>query len=614
MTAEATPAERAAVDAALDEHGALRAPLSDRSGHPHVAHGGFHLAKRQRHLLLPVLLSVQDAVGWVSQGALSYLSEQLAIPPADAYGVATFYALISTEEAPERLVHVCDDIACLLAGADDITRSLQQERGPAHSGDERGWAPSPCLGQCELAPAAFIQHAGRPSETAVQITPAIAAELVDGGAAALPSPAMSIPRPEGMAGTEGLTNASPLLHRIGLVDPSSLGGYEETGGYRALRKALEMGREAVIDEVEASGVRGRGGAAFPMGVKWRGAAGFPGPRYVICNADESEPGTFKDKVLLEGDPFTILEAMTIAGYAIGSNYGYLYVRGEYPRATSALAAAAAQARSAGWLGEDIGGTGFDFDIEIRRGGGAYICGEETALFNSIEGHRGEPRQKPPFPTEAGLFGRPTVVNNVETLANVPRIILGTGASFAEIGSEQSTGTKLFCVSGHVARPGVYEVDFGATTADLLELAGGVDGSLVAALLGGAAGAFIGPDQLDVPLTFEDARDAEIPIGSGVIMAFNESTDFSRIVARIAEFFRDESCGQCVPCRVGTVRQEESLHLMLTNGSPAVDDGQAVSMLSEIDQVMRDASICGLGQTAGSAIQSALRLGLIGGTS
>jgi NADH-quinone oxidoreductase subunit F len=402
--------------------------------------------------------------------------------------------------------------------------------------------------------------------------------------------------------------AAPLLGRVGVVDPASLEDYRAHGGYTALTRALEIGPEAVIAEVTASKLMGRGGAAFPTGRKWAAVATQPAqPHYLVCNADESEPGTFKDRVLLEGDPFATVEAMTIAAFATGASQGYLYIRGEYPDAEAAIARAIDTARSAGLLGADIAGSGFDFDIELRRGAGAYICGEETALFESIEGKRGEPRNKPPFPVEFGLFGKPTVVNNVETLANIPRIVLDGGDAFARIGTDGSTGPKLFCLSGHVARPGTYEVEFGATLRDLIELAGGVPGdrAIRTILLGGAAGVFVGPDALDMPLTFEATRAAGATLGSGVIMVFDETVDLVDTLRRIAQFFRDESCGQCVPCRVGSVRQEELL-ARLAAGSKVRPREEELALLREIGQAMRDASICGLGQTASSAIESVFR--------
>jgi NADH-quinone oxidoreductase subunit F len=406
-----------------------------------------------------------------------------------------------------------------------------------------------------------------------------------------------------------------LLARVTKENSRAIRGYRDDGGYRALRTVLTGGwtPERVTDEVKRSGLRGRGGAGFPTGVKWgfvpkdtRGK-----PVYLLCNADESEPGTFKDRVLMESDPFAIVEAMTIAGFASGCERGYLYVRGEYPLARTRMQHAVDEARAHGMLGDDVLGRGVRFDIEIRKGAGAYICGEETALFNSIEGLRGEPRNKPPFPAQAGLFGKPTVVNNVETLANIPSIVLGGGAAYAAVGTEQSTGTRLFCLSGCVQRPGLYEIPFGATLRELLALAGGVLAGrrLVAILLSGAAGLFVGPDELDMPLTFEGTRAAHATLGSGVAMAFDDSVDLPRILIRIAAFFRDESCGQCVPCRVGTMRQEETLHRIVA-GLTRTDLTREVALLDEVGLAMKDASICGLGQTAYAAIESAIhRLGV-----
>jgi NADH-quinone oxidoreductase subunit F len=397
-----------------------------------------------------------------------------------------------------------------------------------------------------------------------------------------------------------------LLRRVGTIDPTSLADYRAQGGYRALAKALELGSEAVIREVKESGLLGRGGAAFPTARKWEAVAKSPTrPRYLVCNADESEPGTFKDRVLLEEDPFNLIEAMSIAAFATGCELGTIYLRAEYPVASQRLENALIQARAAGLLGERILSSGLRFDVEIRRGAGAYICGEETALFNSIEGYRGEPRSKPPFPVTVGLFGMPTVINNVETLANIPDIVLHGGNEFASQGTKESTGTRLFCLSGCVENPGVYEVPLGTTLGALLEMAGGVphDRSLRGILLGGAAGSFVGPGDLDLLLSFEGTRAAGATLGSGAVVVFDDSVDLRDVLLRIAAFFREESCGQCVPCRIGTVRQEEILSRMLKGD--AAPGPSELQMLSEIAQAMRDASICGLGQTAGAAVQSGL---------
>jgi NADH-quinone oxidoreductase subunit F len=597
----ASPAERAAVDAVLGppESGWVGGPR--RPGVDGTSARGGHAIRARRSQLLPALHAVQDRIGWISQPALNYISRRLAVPPAEAYGVATFYALYATRPRPPVVAHVCDDIACRIAGAERICDDLGRALGPADTAarDGRvGWLRSPCLGLCDLAPAALVTGAGeQPSRQA--IAPADAAAIV----ARLEAPASGAPRT-----VPAPTGGGRLLGRVGVVDPSSLDAYRAAGGYLALARAMELGPEGVIAEVTAPGLMGRGGAAFPTGRKWAAVASQPvQPHYLVCNADESEPGTFKDRVLLEGDPFAIVEAMTIAAFATGASIGFLYLRGEYPEAEARIRHALDSARQAGLLGAGILGTPFTFDIELRRGAGAYICGEETALFESIEGKRGEPRNKPPFPVEVGLFGKPTVVNNVETLANIPRIVEHGGAAFAAIGTPTSTGPKLFCLSGHVADPGTYEVEFGATLGDLIALAGGVAGTgqIRAILLGGAAGVFVGPDALDMPLTFEATRAAQATLGSGVIMVFDTSVDLVDTLRRIAQFFRDESCGQCVPCRVGSVRQEELL-ARLAAGSQVRSRDEELVLLREIGQAMRDASICGLGQTASSAIESALR--------
>ncbi len=588
MSATATDAERAAVDALLGPpssgwDGGARTAADGR-----VATAGYHASMERRHLLLPALNRVQGAIGWISSGALNYICERLIVPPAEAYAVASFYALLATEPRPERVLHVCDDVACRTVGGLDLL---------AGSASRTDVVPSPCLGQCDRAPAAFLQQAGGNDAVIAPATPVALEEALGGIVAEAP-----VAIPQDPAGLH-------VLRRVGRVDPASLAEYREAGGYAALGVAIAKGGPAVIADVKASGLRGRGGAAFPTGIKWDAVANAAQrERYLICNADESEPGTFKDRVLMEGDPFAVVEAMTIAGLAVGARRGYLYVRAEYPAATMRIEYAVAAAREAGLLGEDVAGSGVAFDIEVRRGAGAYICGEETALMNSIEGKRGEPRNKPPFPTQHGLFGKPTVINNVETLVNVLDIVTMGGHAYAQTGTADSTGTKLFCVAGSVAAPGVYEVPFGVTVGELLDLAGGATEGIGAILLGGAAGSFIDETYLDMPLTLEDAAARGVSLGSGVVLVFAATTDFADIVQRIAAFFRDESCGQCVPCRVGTVRQEEVL------GRHAAGEPLDVDLLDDIALVMKDASICGLGHTAALALQSAVRLGLIGGAS
>ncbi len=613
LDAAPTAEEREAVDALLGP------PTSGWDGgernerrDAHASSGG-HEARAQRHLLLPALQAVQARVGWISEGALNYVCQRLSVPPADAYGVVTFYALLSTVPRPKRVLHICDDIACRCKGAHKVCEELERTAGhAAHHGpngdhveigeNDAIWLRSPCLGLCDQAPAAFVQVAGKePVERLFgEVDAAKAQRILAGDLSPSDTPHPKLPQ----AGDASLR----LLRRVNVADPTSLDAYRSFGGYEALRAAIRMGPEAVIREVTDAKLLGRGGAAFPTGRKWDAVARQPvRPHYLICNADESEPGTFKDRVIMEGDPFGLVEAMTIAAYATGCEQGYIYIRGEYPLATERLQGAIDAARARGLLGADVMGAGFAFDIEIRRGGGAYICGEETAIFNSIEGFRGEPRNKPPFPVQAGVFSKPTVINNVETLANVLEVIRLGGPQYAKIGTEASAGPRLFCLSGCLQRPGVYEVPFGSTLRQMLDMAGGLPPgrTLQAILLGGAAGVFVRPDEIDMPLTFEGARAAQATLGSGVIMAFDDTVDMTAILLRIAAFFRDESCGQCVPCRVGTVRQEEALHRIWTSKTRGGMSGE-VALLEEIGLAMKDASICGLGQTAYSAVESGIK--------
>ncbi|MCY3642692.1 MAG: NAD(P)H-dependent oxidoreductase subunit E [Acidimicrobiaceae bacterium] len=575
----ATDAEAAAVDEALRDRG-VDAVVQSETERLYISGRARRL--QRRHFLLPALHALQNAVGWISPGGINYVADVLGVPPAEAFGVATFYDLFRTEPPDHEgdTFHVCVDAACQIAGYDDLAASVRASGGHVHLG--------PCLGQCERAPALFVQGSGgRPDHVPADAEP------------------FALPQ----AGDPSLR----LLRRIGVADPESLESYRAHGGYEALQRAGEMGADAVLEAVAASGLSGRGGAAFPTGVKWRAVAAESGrPKHVVANCDESEPGTFKDRIVMEHDPFAVIESMTIAGLATGAQNGWIYIRGEYPLATARLQGAIDAARAAGLLGPDAAGTGHDFDIAIWRGAGAYICGEETALFNSLEGFRGEPRNKPPFPTTHGLFGEPTAINNPETLLNVLDIILDGPDDYRTRGTERSPGTKLLCLSGKVGRPGLYEVPFGTTLGVLLELAGGVAGTgeLQAVLMGGAAGSFVGPDSLDLPLTLEDTRAAGTTLGSGVVMAFDSSVDMTDVVVRIAEFFRDESCGQCVPCRVGAVRQHETLVQMQKRGSLSPSRR---ALIDEMAEVMVDASICGLGHTAASAVRSALSLGLIAST-
>jgi NADH-quinone oxidoreductase subunit F len=550
------------------------------------------LLTQGRPALLPALQIAQDLYSCIPQEAAEAIGQALCVPLADVHGVIEFYSLFYSEPVGKTVVRVCTDPSCALAGSEAVLeavcRHLQLGEGQTAADGSFTVERAPCLGLCEHAPAALVN-----TTPIANASPARVAGLCQGKGK----------RPYGILGGE----KQLLTINCGKGRPTVLEEYLAGGGYNGLRKALALSPTAVIDEVKASGLVGRGGAAFPTGVKWEGAANAPGETcYVVCNADESEPGTFKDRVLIEEDPQRIIEGMTIAACAIEASTGYVYVRGEYPYAFQVLEQAVEQARQAGFLGENILGSGFSFDIELRLGAGAYICGEETALFESIEGKRGFPRLKPPFPTTHGLFGQPTAINNVETVCNVPYILEHGAAAYRALGTEKSPGTKLFCLSGDVARPGLYEAPFGINLRHLLfDLAGGVrnERKLQAILFGGAAGAFATPDQLEVGMSFEGLRAAGLPLGSGVVLVLDETRDIRQLLLQLVRFFAHESCGKCYPCQLGTQRQYEILQ-RLAAGQILPGDAQR---LSDVGWTMSDASICGLGQTAASAVLSALKI-------
>jgi NADH-quinone oxidoreductase subunit F len=619
--AQAAAEERAAVDSELGApasswQGAVRTASDSRAAYNGDSHG-------KRHRLLAVLHAIQNRIGWISPGALNYVALRLDIAPAEVHGVASFYGMFALEARPKIVAHVCDDIACVTQGSQKLCAELESALGPAGSpcaGGRAIWLRSQCLGLCERAPAVLLSSAGEKAQERV-LAPAnaqaVQSLITDAIEHRLPHAPdeldlqSSVPQ----AARKSPSSQLPLLHRITQGAAATLEAYQSRSGYAGLRKAIERGPEAAVRELSAAKLLGRGGAAFPTAKKWEALlqqraqlqSGSTRAHYIICNADESEPGTFKDRILMEGDPFALLEGLTIGAFVTGARQGYIYLRGEYPLAAERVQHAIDEARKNNLLGENILGSGLHFDIEIRRGAGAYICGEETALFNSIEGYRGEPRNKPPFPTQAGLFRQPTAVNNVETLVNVPSILREGGAAYAKLGTENSAGTRLFCLCGHIAKPGVYEIAMGATLRQLIDLAGGIAGTgkLQAVLLGGAAGAFVTPQELDTPLTFEGTRAIGATLGSGVVMLFDDTIDLRQILVRIASFFLHETCGQCVPCRVGVVRQQETLQ-RLVNGKPLSSPAQEIALIREMGQAMRDASICGLGQTASSALESALQ--------
>ena len=541
---------------------------------------------RGRDALLPLLWDVQTAFGHIDAAAVQAVSRCLRVPAAEIYGVISFYSLFHEAPTGQTIIYLCNDSSCGLAGADSVMGRLRErlglEDGDTAADGQFTVLHSPCLGLCDHAPAALVCRRGAQAYSHAPITDVDA--LLAGEAPA---------RSTQVGGTP------VLLEGVEAGKAQSLLVY---GDYRALRHALgTLGPAGVFAEIEASKLIGRGGAAFPTGMKWNTRYSPPPPRYIVCNADESEPGTFKDRALMEGRPHLVLEGMVLAGFAVGAHKGFVFVRGEYPESAQAIAAAMAEAEAAGLLGEHIFGSDFSFSIELRMGAGAYICGEETALFEAIEGKRGFPRVKPPYPTTYGLFGRPTIINNVETLCTIPLIIERGAEWFRSIGTERSTGPKLISVSGHVRRPGIYEIAPGMPLRFLLDdWFGGVVGTLQAVLMGGAAGTFLTPDEIDVPLTFEDLRAAGSTFGSGAITVFNDTVDLRDVLQRLGRFFQHESCGKCFRCQIVTQRQMEILNRL---EAPLPGD---VDRLRDVGLTMTEASLCGLGQTAASAVLSAMK--------
>lgn len=545
----------------------------------------------QEHGLIEVLIAAQETYGCLSKDLLAYVAERLHIPLIKVYGVATFYDMFTMEPVGDQECLICTGPICSLAGARELLEAMERISDAGKPGQANGNGKLlvkevPCLGLCDQAPAALLnKHAH------VVVHAQETASLLQGTAASPRCLVCGEPR--------------ILTAPIGRLLPTDLHAHCAEGAFTALEKALTgMTPAEVIAEVKESRLTGRGGAGFPTGLKWEFASKAAGAdKYVVCNFDESEPGTFKDRVLMEGNPFRVIEGLIISAYATGAHMGYIYTRGEYPKAAAILDEALDELYAENILGDHILGTDFDFDVEIRHNAGAYVCGEETALFESIEGKRGHPRLKPPYPTQSGLFGKPTSINNVETLAVVPSLVLHGGEWFRQWGTPESVGLKLFCLSGHVNKPGVVEVPMGLTIREIVErYGGGFNGEPQAVLLGGAAGGFLRGDQLDVRLTHEDLRQLNVPIGSGAIMVFNQSADIWEVLENLAHFFVHETCGHCAPCRLGT-KQIYNLLQRINTGDGTADD---VRKIEKLGRTIRQTCVCGLGMTAANPALTVLQ--------
>ena len=509
-------------------------------------------------------------------------------------------------------VLVCGGTGCTSSGSQRIREKLAEEIEKQGIEEEVCVIKTGCFGLCALGPIMIVYPEGAfYSMVKEDDIPEIVEEhLVKGNIVT------RLLYDETVRGNEVLplqeTKFYKKQHRValrncGVISPENIEEYIGTRGYEALGKVLtEMKPEEVIQVVLDSGLRGRGGAGFPTGMKWKfAAANSADQKYVCCNADEGDPGAFMDRSVLEGDPHVVLEAMAIAGYAIGASQGYIYVRAEYPIAVERLNIAIDQAREYGLLGKDIFGTGFDFDIELRLGAGAFVCGEETALMTSIEGNRGEPRPRPPFPALKGLFQKPTILNNVETLANIPQIILNGAEWFASMGTEKSKGTKVFALGGKVNNTGLVEIPMGTTLREIVEeIGGGIPNGkkFKAAQTGGPSGGCIPAENFDVPIDYDNLIAIGSMMGSGGLIVMDEATCMVDIAKFFLEFTVDESCGKCTPCRVGTRRMLEILD-KITKGQGTMED---LDRLEELAAHLKSNSLCALGQTAPNPVLSTLR--------
>ena len=509
-------------------------------------------------------------------------------------------------------VLVCGGTGCTSSGSERIISALEHEIQDNGLSEEVKVIKTGCFGLCALGPIMIVYPEGAfYSMVKPEDIPEIVSEhLLKGRIVThlLYQETVQEDTVKSLNHTQFYAKQKRVaLKNCGVIDPENINEYIGMDGYMALGKVLtEMTPDQVIQTIKDSGLRGRGGGGFPTGVKWSFAAAQPaGQKYVCCNADEGDPGAFMDRSVLEGDPHVVLEAMAIAGYAIGANQGYIYVRAEYPIAVKRLEIAIGQARENGLLGKNILGTGFDFDIELRLGAGAFVCGEETALMTSIEGHRGEPRPRPPFPAVKGLFERPTVLNNVETYANIPQIILKGADWFASMGTEKSKGTKVFALGGKIHNTGLVEVPMGTTLREIVEeIGGGIPNGkkFKAAQTGGPSGGCIPASLIDIPVDYDNLISIGSMMGSGGLIVMDEDTCMVDIAKFFLEFTVDESCGKCTPCRIGTKRLLEMLD-KITKGKGTMED---LDKMEELCYHIKANSLCGLGQSAPNPVLSTLK--------
>ena len=553
---------------------------------------GLRTAKESAADVFEHLCEAQCEDAEVNSQAIDRISERTRTCQSRVRGVGSFYSLLDVGDSHNTVaptVRICDGPTCCLLGGMELL-----QRAEVNSQGCRVKRTS-CLGYCDHAPTMMLDRPrGQRHMISESVWPLKFDDFQDANTAEC--------RLLGNASVE--RTACPLTKRFGHVS-DSIDPALKAGAYDALKQVLKIEPAEIISEVDASGLRGRGGAGFRTGQKWRiTRETSANQRYVICNADESEPGTFKDRILMENDPHALLEGMAICGRAIGATKGVIYIRGEYLKAFEVLTRAVDQARNHRFLGRNIQGKGFDFDVSIHRGAGAYICGEETALLESLEGKRGEPRERPPFPATVGLWGKPTVVNNVETLCSVPSIILDGADHYRKLGRSDACGTKLYCLSGHVRQAGICEAPKGVTTRQLINEFGQEmrdDSDFKFALTGGAAGTFVPEALLDVPLTY-DAMSDGVALGSGAIIVADQTVSAAEMLLWVLNFFVNESCGKCTPCRVGTIEARDILARIVAGDRRQGD----IDRLMKLAKTMGTMSMCGLGLSAAWPIESAIK--------
>jgi len=549
----------------------------------------------KRSALVPMMMYAQDEYGYINDEMVIELADRLGLRPVEVEETLAYYSMLHRKPLGKHHVQICTNVACMLRGGAQLLQHAKKRLEIGHKEVTQDGVFSleevECIGACTGAPAMQVNYDYYENLTPLKFDRII--EDLDNGSHPTPVPVIS-----GALRERSALEIPLISKRWGIKDSHKIDVYLQNGGYQALEKALlQMTPESIIDEVKKSSLRGRGGAGFPTGMKWSFVPkDSPKPKYVICNADESEPGSCKDRPLMEMDPHQLIEGIIIAGRAIDAHRGFIYIRGEYRYVLDIVEAAIAEAYAHGYLGNNILGSGFDFDLLIHTGAGAYECGEESALMESLEGKRGYPRIKPPFPAIVGLYGCPTIINNVESLSSVPAIILEGGEAYANRGTPKNGGTRLLCVSGHVNKPGIYEIPLGMNMKKFIyEVAGGMRGgkNLKAVIPGGSSCPLLKADEIDIPMDYDSLAKAGSMLGSGGMVVMDEDTCMVDMARRIMHFYAHESCGWCIPCREGT----SWLRKMLERFHAGFGRPEDIDMVGDLAKNMLGRTFCPLGDAA-----------------